>query len=150
MRRSTHDAVVCLDRPGQAELTASQGDRTCVDDPAVIPAGAGDDVVAIAQCSSTVDADSIVRRGSHERIAGRDDAGQWSVAMRPRHSTDAGYRAVIPLVTGDQIVAIAQRNDSVAWGDKTWSTDVIAYCRPDQRIAQTNRTCHAGDSVGPS
>ncbi len=104
--RAPDKAVGSGDGPRTPRGAAAPRCRAGVDDGAVVPDQATDDVIAVAKCNHAAAA-AIVGSGPHEAVGDRDDAHGPRGAVAPgcRSCVDDG--AFVPARTGDHVIAVA-------------------------------------------
>ena len=126
----TQHAVAVRDGAGQRSRAAAPGDGARIDDAAVVPFIAGDDVVArirgIAGAVVTAlqqgeaiavvlgQAHHIVLHAANQAVAGRNRPYRWRTsAVAPADRAGAQGGAIAPVIANRDIVAVGQGRDAV-------------------------------------
>ena len=115
----------------------AEGDSSGIRNCAVVPLRTADDIIAVRQRGHSADADTIKCRRTDERVRARYRAAR---AVAPRRRSDVLDRAVIPTRTGNDIIAVRQRDDTAV-------ADLIKCRRADERIGARNCAADAGHTV---
>ena len=104
---------------------------------AVVPQGAANQVVAVGELDQAAAAGLVVGAGSHQRIGRRDHADGAAFAVTPGDRPGVLAAAVVPVTTGYDVVAVAQRGHALA-------ADVVTGSAADQGVGRRYRAADAG------
>ena len=126
-RRGADQRIEHRYRAGFPAAAVAPGHGTGIGNGEVVPRIGDDHVVAVAERGDR--ADAVLGGRAHQRIRGRDGAGNAGNGAAPGHRARAARADVAPVLTGDHVVAVAEHDDAAV-------ADMIAGAAAAQRADQ--------------